>query len=86
MRITFHLIAPPDQTFGWSTTDVQVAKSGDLAYELGTFTFDVDGAGEIPAVSGEYVTVWTKPDGTWRVAVDSSTERKAAEAAAPTGD
>ena len=79
-------LAAPDQTFSWSTTDVQVAKSGDLAYELGTFTFDVDGAGEKPAVSGEFVTVWTKADGTWRVAVDAATARKAAEAAAPAGD
>ena len=63
----------PDQTFSWSATDVRVSKSADLAYELGTFWFDTDGAGEEPMVSGEYVAVWTKADGTWRVAVDSST-------------
>ncbi len=63
----------PDQTFDWSVTDVQVAKSGDLAYELGNFWFDTDGPGANPRVSGEYVAVWTKADGTWRVAVDSST-------------
>lgn len=72
----------PDQTFSWSATDVQVAKSGDLAYELGSFWFDTDGAGENPRVSGEYVTVWTKADGTWRVAVDSSTAVKPPEAPA----
>jgi ketosteroid isomerase-like protein len=75
-------LAPPDQTFSWSATDVQVAKSGDLAYELGSFWFDTDGAGEQPVVSGEYVVVWTKADGTWRVAVESSTAVKPPEAPA----
>jgi len=75
-------LAPPDQTFSWSATDVQVAKSGDLAYELGSFWFDTDGAGEQPVISGEYVVVWTKADGTWRVAVESSTAVKPPEAPA----
>jgi ketosteroid isomerase-like protein len=72
----------PDQTFGWSATDVRVAKSGDLAYELGSFWFDTDGAGEKPTVSGEYLAIWTKADGTWRVAVDSSTATMPPEASA----
>jgi ketosteroid isomerase-like protein len=75
-------LAPPDQTFSWSATDVQVAKSGDLAYELGSFWFDTDGAGEQPVISGEYVVVWTKADGNWRVAVESSTAVKPPEAPA----
>ena len=75
-------LAPPDQTFSWSTTDVQVAKSGDLAYELGSFWFDTDGAGEQPVISGEYVVVRTKTDGNWRVAVESSTAVKPPEAPA----
>jgi ketosteroid isomerase-like protein len=66
-------LAAPEQTFSWRATDVQVARSGDLAYELGSFWFDTDGAGDNPRVSGEYVAVWTKADGTWRVAVESST-------------
>lgn len=74
--------AMPNSTVNWSTTDVQVAGSGDLAYELGTFTFDPDGAGEAAALDGEYVTVWTKADGSWRAIVDSSTARKAAVAPA----
>ena len=69
----------PDATTSWSTTDVKVAASGDLAYELGTFLFDPDGAGPQPAGNGEFVTVWTKVDGTWRVAVDAGTQLKADE-------
>ncbi|MGH8865872.1 MAG: YybH family protein [Burkholderiales bacterium] len=65
--------AAPDGTIDWTTNDVKVAASGDLAYELGVFTYDPDGAGTKPAVSGEYVTVWSKIDGTWRAVVDAGT-------------
>jgi len=77
--------AAPDATTSWTTDDVKVAASGDLAYERGTFNFDPDGAGEAPASSGEFVTIWSKADGTWRAVVDAGTARKAAEAAAPAG-
>jgi ketosteroid isomerase-like protein len=79
------MAASPNASISWTTNDVKVAASGDLAYELGSFMFDSDGAGDAVAADGEYVTVWTKADGTWRAAVDSGTERKAAEAAAPAG-
>ena len=75
--------ASPDATTSWTTDDVKVAASGDLAYERGTFSFDPDGAGEAPANSGEFVTIWSKVDGTWRAAVDAGTARKAAEAVEP---
>jgi len=74
--------AMPNATISWTTNHVHVAASGDLAYELGSFSFDPDGAGEAAAEEGEFVTVWTKVDGTWRAAVDAGTERKPAEAAA----
>jgi uncharacterized protein (TIGR02246 family) len=76
----------PDATISWTTTDVQVAASGDLAYELGSFTMDPDGAGETPAAEGEFLTVWSKVDGSWRAVADAGTTRAAAEdapAAAP---
>jgi uncharacterized protein (TIGR02246 family) len=79
------LAKAPNATINWTTNHVHVAASGDLAYELGSFSFDPDGAGEAAAEEGEFVTVWTKVDGTWRAAVDSGTVRKAAEAAAPAG-
>jgi ketosteroid isomerase-like protein len=75
----------PNSTISWTTNHVHVAASGDLAYELGSFTFDPDGDGEATAANGEFVTVWTKTDGSWRAAVDSGTARKLAEAAAPAG-
>ncbi len=77
------LTAMPDSTISWTTNHVHVAASGDLAYELGSFTFDPDGAGEIPAANGEYLTVWTKADGSWRATADAGTEIK--PAATPAG-
>ncbi len=73
----------PAATIVWTTTAVKVASSGDMAWETGAFTFDPDGEGETAANSGNFVTVWSKVDGTWRVAADSgSTPRKEAAAEA----
>lgn len=70
----------PGSSITWSTSHVHVAASGDLAYELGSFTFDPDGVGDAPSVSGEYATVWVKSDGTWRAAADAGTTVKPAVA------
>jgi ketosteroid isomerase-like protein len=77
--------ARPNSTVTWTTDEVHVAASGDLAYELGTATEDADGDGEAAPTNGRYVTVWTKIDGTWRAVADAGTQRKPAEAAAPAG-
>jgi len=66
----------PDLTISWTTTLVRVAASGDLAYELGSWVADPDGAGEAGEERGEYVTVWRKVDGTWRCAVDAGAEHE----------
>lgn len=63
----------PDSTTNWTTSAVQVASSGDLAYERGSWAFDPDGPGEAAEEYGEYVTVWKKVGGDWRVAVDAGT-------------
>ncbi len=60
-----------DMFIEWEPAVVQVAGSGDLAYELGSYTMDRDGPGELPAIFGEYLVVWTKVDGSWRVIADS---------------
>lgn len=77
------IAATPNATISWTTNDVKVAASGDLAYELGAFTFDPDGAETKPATTGEFVTVWSKVDGTWRAVVDAGTMMKAAAVPAP---
>lgn len=60
----------PDASVSWSTNDVQVASSGDMAWERGSWTYDPDGAGEAEAMTGEYVTVYEKVDGVWKVVSD----------------
>lgn len=77
------MAATPNSTLTWTTGNVRVSASGDMAYETGSWTFDPDGDGEQPAMSGEFVTVWVKSDGTWRAAADAGTSPKADEPAEP---
>ena len=63
----------PDAAVSWATNSVTVAASGDMAYERGGWTRDPDGPGDLGEVHGEYVTVWVKVDGAWKVAVDAGT-------------
>lgn len=63
----------PDSTMEWTTTEVGVAASGDLAYERGSWTFDPDGAGDAPEEQGEYLTVWQKIGGQWKALYDAGT-------------
>jgi uncharacterized protein (TIGR02246 family) len=60
----------PDLTF--QTTSVEVARSGDLAYETGTYDFAItDKKGKVTDEKGKYVVVWKKQgDGSWKAAVD----------------
>jgi len=75
----------PDATVTWTTAAIEVAASGDLAYERGSWTSDPDGAGEKPEEHGEYLTVWKKIDGQWKVQYDAGTTIKAEEEAAEEG-
>lgn len=54
------------------TTKIGVARSGDLAYQLGTYTLTTLDKQGIPAHStGKFVVVWKKqPDGKWKAIAD----------------
>jgi uncharacterized protein (TIGR02246 family) len=52
------------QEIDGQTIDVEVAASGDLAYELGSYTMAVGGA---PAARGHYLSVYRKIDGRWQI-------------------
>lgn len=71
----------PDAVISWTSDQVRVAESGDLAVETGSFTLDPDGDGKKPAVSGSFVTAWAKVDGQWRAITDAAGPN--AEAAKP---
>ena len=66
------MLAMPGPGLTFATTGVEVARSGDLAYEYGTYDFATkDKKGEITDEKGKYVTVWKKQaDGSWKVAAD----------------
>jgi len=70
----------PDFVLSWSTNAVQVSSAGDMAWERGSWTYDPDGEGEAAATNGEYVTIYKKVDGVWKVASDIGVTHEAEEA------
>jgi ketosteroid isomerase-like protein len=70
--------ANPDAKLEWATGSVHVAASGDLAYELGSWTMDPGGLANPDAATGDYVCVWRKVDGQWKMVVDAGTLIQAA--------
>ncbi|HZD06494.1 MAG TPA: nuclear transport factor 2 family protein, partial [Longimicrobiales bacterium] len=59
----------PRFTTDWETLSVKVAESGDLAWERGRWTFDPDGSGPAGVTRGEYLAVYEKIDGEWKIAL-----------------
>ncbi len=56
----------------WTTEVIEVAASGDLAYERGTYDFSMDAPdGPIKDV-GKYVLIWKKIGGQWKAIIDIS--------------
>ena len=66
------LFAPAELVFYNAATKVEAARSGDLAYETGTFEESFkDATGTPVKVVGKYVVVWKKqPNGQWKAIVD----------------
>lgn len=66
------LLAPAELVFSNAATKVEAARSGDLAYETGTFEESFKDANGQPArVTGKYVVVWKKQsNGQWKAIVD----------------
>ena len=58
----------------WRPTHIEVARSGELAYDFGSMTLSyVDAKGAKVDFVGEYTVVWKKEaTGEWRVALDMS--------------
>ena len=58
---------------GWIPIRVEVAKSGDMAYVSGTYTFDFkDASGKTVKDRGKYLVVWERqPDGSWQCSADA---------------
>jgi ketosteroid isomerase-like protein len=63
-------------TISWKTSTVVVARSGDLAYEHGRYTYSTpETNGKIKTQMGNYLLVWAKPPGgDWKILVDTDAE------------
>ncbi len=66
------LFEMPGFALSIATGKVDVAKSGDLAYEAGTYQLTLnDAKGNPVATPGKYVVVWKKQiDGSWKAVAD----------------
>jgi uncharacterized protein (TIGR02246 family) len=66
------LLAAPGPGLSFQTATVEIARSGELAYETGAYNFiTTDKKGKSTDEKGKYVVVWKKQtDGSWKAAVD----------------
>ena len=77
-RFFERMLAVPNTHFVFSDAVVDVARSGDLAEDRGSFQVTTtDKAGKPSTQTGEYVLVWKKQgDGLWKIAADTSANDK----------
>jgi uncharacterized protein (TIGR02246 family) len=64
------LFGLPNFQLTFAPTQVVVAKSGDLAYDIGTYSLSFDADQGPVQDAGKYVVVWKKVRGQWKVAAD----------------
>jgi uncharacterized protein (TIGR02246 family) len=70
-QIWSRLMSTPGFSFRFAPSNVEVAHSGDLAYEVGTFELTMNDAQGKPVMTpGKYVVVWKQTDGKWKVTAD----------------
>lgn len=64
-------VTTPGFSLNATTTKVEAARSGDLAYEEGAYLLTTKVKGELKAEKGKYVVVWKKQaDGNWKAVAD----------------
>ena len=65
------LLTSPGAAISWKATKAEVARSGDMAWLIGTYELTMnDATGKPVNDHGKYTVVWEKKAGTWKVAVD----------------
>jgi uncharacterized protein (TIGR02246 family) len=68
------MMADKNFALKFGPTKIEVAKSGDLAYDLGIYELTVSSKGKPVTSKGTYVVVWGKQaDGSWKALVDAPT-------------
>src|SRR5882672_474566 len=71
-QVWVHLTSLPGFALSFGPTKIEVAKSGDLAYDVGTFELKTnDAQGNVTTEVGKYVVVWKKQtDKQWKAIID----------------
>jgi uncharacterized protein (TIGR02246 family) len=66
------MFAIPGASLTFTTGEVEVARSGDLAWQHGAYDFvAADKKGRTTTEHGKYITIWKKQaDGSWKAAAD----------------
>lgn len=66
------MLGAPGPGLSFATTGLEVARSGELAYEYGTYELvTLDKKKKATDEKGKYVVIWKKQaDGSWKAAVD----------------
>ena len=72
IRAAWKSVLDSADSLSWDANKVEVARSGDLAYLIGTYRFIVNDAhGNPVADDGKFLEVWKKEaDGNWKVVAD----------------
>ncbi len=72
IRAVWAPMVTPDTSLSWQASKVEVARSGDLAYIVGTYQLSAkDAQGNPVPDHGKFVEVWKKQaDGKWKVVAD----------------
>jgi len=66
-----HLMSMPGYSLRFAPTKIEVCKSKDMAFEIGTFQLTTNDAQGNPATTvGKYVVTWEKQAGQWKAAAD----------------
>lgn len=66
----------PKEVNDWTTDRVDIAESGDLAVEYGHFSSENSGASGNETDKGNYITVFRKEDGKWKIVADMANSSK----------
>ena len=71
-QVWSHLMSLPGYSLTFAPTTVQVAKAGDIAYEVGAFALKLnDAQGNATTTPGKYVVMWKKQaDRGWKAVAD----------------
>lgn len=65
-------MGPAAEGFTLTTDDLQIAESGDVAYEVGTYTMrGTSPEGEAYDETGKFLAVWKNVGGEWKMVADA---------------